>query len=358
MREKKGEIADSLASSVWSAASPKLWAEYISYCFAARAQIGDKERILNYDSAQPTEGLKLCLKDYVKICRSGYGRVFVVHGAFGSGKSQALLTLARGSSPWHPLRSIFVNVGTSASNGNQYFDALSNALYFNNNETPDRLAWGLVNTALSPSLTQTTVDALGCCDGKETVEEGKLIKILPNLDGFEDQVDKKPAIVLDNIKFVFRKGDELTDEKHAQFYTFINALFEAAYGNNVVVFLGVPNRFLAEKLVVLNGGTKIVPASVSKGEDRLAEGCWLQDEKCEDDNSKVSVVWRSTFAWTANGMRKFLNRRFRGAVDEEIIAEAARKFGDMGALRFAIEHIEESYPTLADSATVDSQDDK
>lgn len=92
----------------------------------------------------------------------------------------------------------------------------------------------------------------------------------------------------------------------------MNALFEAAYGNDVVVFLGVPNRFLVENLVLLNGGTKIVPASAFKGEDPLAEGCWLQDAKCEDDNSQVKVVWRNSFAWTANGMRNFFETMVSG----------------------------------------------
>ena len=100
---------------------------------------------------------------------------------------------------------------------------------------------------------------------------------------------------------------------------------------------------------MLNGGTKIQPATVSISSDPHDpndKNCWEHTGIC-DDGTELTTVWRRT-------MKDFLKREFRG-LPPEAIEKVAKDFGDMGLLRAAIEQLSDEYPALADSSTAASQ---
>ena len=206
-----------MVDGMWNAVSEALWKEYMAKCFVDRKQLGKVEEDLRYDKVQPTKSLISCLQDYEKVSRAlRYGRVFIVYGRHGSGKSQTLLSIACGTSPWHPNRSIFVNVGVPCWDGNTYMKELCNMLSYKG--TKFDLAWNLVEIAVNQSTTQKLGKFTQCCDGSEIADEGKLIKIVPPLADPKEQFDKKPVIILDNVKFSCTAQDNLSDpEKHADF---------------------------------------------------------------------------------------------------------------------------------------------
>lgn len=341
----KTKLEALLIDDMWNAASEALWKEYMAKCFVDREQLGQVEESLRYDKVQPTKSLILCLKDYEKVSRnSRHGRVYIVYGRHGSGKSQTLLSIARGTSGRHPNRGIFVNVGLPCRDGNTYMQELCDALSFKGKKI--KLAWSLVNIAVSQSPTQKLGDFTQCCDGREIVDEGKLIHIVPPLADPTNEFDKKPVIILDNVKFQFTEEDDLGDpEKHADFYEFIGGLYEAAHGNGVIVFLGVTNQYIAAKLAMLNGGTKIQPATVSVSSDAHDPNdinSWEHKGTCED-STKITYVWRHSLGWTKDAMNDFLKREFRG-LPQAAIEKAAKDFGDMGLLRAAIQELSNAYP--------------
>ena len=346
-----------MVNGVWSGALEVFWEEYMAYCFITRHHFGPKEEnTLHYHKCQPTESLKLCLYDYEKLCTSrlAWGKVFILYGPYGSGKSQILLTIARGAFKGNPQRSILVNAGGAARDGNGFIEKLCGLLsYDGRNE--DEFAHQLVDVARNGAYTQVARELTGCCDGVENIDEKSLIQIVPPIHRCQEKIDKKPVILLDNVKFLFAEGDKITNENHIQFNVFINALFEAAQGSGVAVFLEVSNGRLAEQLAVLNGATKIVPSTASIADNEQEPNCWKQEGTC-DDGRKLKILWRKNLGWTEATMKIFLNREFKGA-PQLSIEEAARKFGDLGCLRSAMEEITDRWPALADSATSRTHDD-
>ncbi|KAL7566771.1 hypothetical protein ACA910_019368 [Epithemia clementina (nom. ined.)] len=128
------------------------------------------------------------------------------------------------------------------------------------------LAQGLVDAALgqnSIGQRQRAIDFLGCCGSiKQLKDKGNLIHFVPPLES-TNAFDKYPVIALDNVKFNFTPTADLFDDNHSKFMEFITCLFDYAYGNQVTILLATPNWFLAEKLVVLNGTSKIVLAKAA-----------------------------------------------------------------------------------------------
>ena len=354
LQELKSKVENSMVDGVWSRASEGLWKEYMAYCFSTRQHFGPKEEnTLHYDKCQPTESLKLCLSDYVKLCTSrlGWGKVFILYGPYGSGKSQNLLTIAQGAFKGNPPRSILVNTGAGARDGNGYIEKLCSVLSYDGRSEVE-LAHQLVEVARNGAYTQVAREFTGCCDGVENIDEEGLIQIVPPIHGYQEKIDKMPVILLDSVKFLFAEGDKITNEHHIRFFLFIGALFEAAQGSGVAVFLAVSNGRVAEQLAVLNGGTKIVPATASIAKDEQEPNCWKQEATC-DDGQKLTILWRKSLGWTEATMKIFLNREFKGT-PQSSIEEAARKFGDTGCLRSAMEEIADEWPALANSATINT----
>lgn len=326
------------------------WKEYLSFCFANRAEMGKPEQVLRRDQCQPTAAVRSLLSQYKKLCRTVYAGAptLVLYGNFGSGKSQSLLTIVRGNSPWNPDRAIYVNSFGTVANGNDFLKGLSETLKFPGETNPRNLAEELVETAAKPSTAQLASDYLGCCGTVEQADEGKLILFSPPLPD-TDLFDKLPVIALDNVKFRFGKDDKLSDEAHASFLLFITTLFEYAYAEKVVVVLGISNRLLAEELVALNGTTKIVPAAASLTKD-TNDPHFVQHSVCMENDQEVNYTWRIGLGWTKETMKMFLRRQYR-TTDDEVIERAASAYGTIGNLRAAICQVEEEFPSIPTETT-------
>jgi hypothetical protein len=91
----------------WDTATEQVWKEQMAQCFKNRQRLGRIDKALRTDIARPTPSIMSCFKDYERVCTAKYSRgggTFILYGPFGSGKSQTLLTLLRGSSPLRPDR--------------------------------------------------------------------------------------------------------------------------------------------------------------------------------------------------------------------------------------------------------------
>lgn len=351
VEDLKEKVEQTIANGAFTAASVVAWREYMSHCFETRQVLGLKETTLNYEKAQPTTPLKSCFRDYKKLCvnkKNMGGKTFVMYGPWGSGKSQTILTFVRGSCPLNPERGIYVNPGGTTRSGNEYMQALSKALSFYG--SPRDLAQELVHVATNTSLRQKAASVVGCCDGIQHTDESTLISIIPPVNDTE-KFDKFPVIAIDNVKFQFKKGDSLSAQEHGDFFNFINHLFEVAHGSNVVVFLTTTNIFLAEELVILNGSTKIVPASASIAVDST-ESNWKQESKLQT-GELVTFLWRKGLGWTKETMKKFLKRDFPG-VPDDVIDVAVDSNWASGTIRSAREMVDESYPSLFSADTAKS----
>lgn len=207
------------------------WKEYLSLCFACRAEIGQQEKVLRRDRCQPTLALESLFNQYKHLCvRTRLGSpTLVLYGSFGSGKSQTLLSIVRGNSAWNPDRAIHVNFIGNAENGNEYVERLAKTLKFPGKVDPWLLASAMVEAAVEPSIGQSAGDYLGCCGGVEQLSKGELIEFFPRLDPTE-LFDKIPVIALDNVKFDFPETAKLNDKIYGAFRNFITSLFEYAYG--------------------------------------------------------------------------------------------------------------------------------
>ena len=132
-------------------------------------------------------------------------------------------------------------------------------------------------------------------------------------------------------------------------FNFVNHLFEVAHGSNVVVFLTATNIYTAEELVILNGSTKIVPASASIAVDST-ESNWNQEESKLQTGELVTFLWRKGLGWTKETMKKFLKRDLPG-VPDDVIDVAVDSNLASGKIRSAREMVSESYPSIFSADT-------
>lgn len=339
------KLKEKLENTVFDGTEKAIWREYMAHCFRTRQLLGFKEKNLNHAKAQPTEALVSRFRDYKKLCVSKAknigGKTFVLYGPRGSGKSQTVLSFVQGSCPWNPDRGIFVNPRGTTRTGNEYMEALSSALSYRGK--PRDLAEELVQIATNPSPYQQPLSAVGgCCDDIKQIDQSHFIRIVPAAPETEN-FDKFPVIALDNVKFQFNKGDSLAVKDHGDFFNFIHHLFELACGSNVVVFLTTSNLYLAEELVILNGCTKIVPASASIAVDST-EDHWLQESMLQN-GELVTFQWRKGLGWTKQSTHTFLKREFPH-VPSNLIEVAVDTYWSAGNIRGAIEMVNESYPSL------------
>ncbi|KAL7566813.1 hypothetical protein ACA910_019401 [Epithemia clementina (nom. ined.)] len=129
----------------------------------------------------------------------------------------------------------------------------------------------------------------------------------------------------------------------------ITCLFDYAYGNQVTILLATPNRFLAEKLVILNGTSKIIPTKAAI-RDRLDDPHYEQTSTLE--NSETCMYrWRYGLGWTHESIVQFLQQEFGGAVPKECLEEITSLFGTWGNIRGAILQISKAFPSLASQGT-------
>jgi hypothetical protein len=174
------------------------------------------------------------------------------------------MALVAGISAWTPERAMFIG-GDKQATGNEFARSIGKLLE-NESYFPDDMssfATDLVGIAKNQSL---MARASGyCCNSTEEVDPPTSFPIKRFNQTPSAAFDKKPMIVIDNINFSFKEGDELAGEKHVNFWTFVSNLYDEAASRGVAVFLATPNKFIAQALAVLNGG-RIEQAKASKYE--------------------------------------------------------------------------------------------
>jgi hypothetical protein len=203
------ELTKKVEHIIWDKATEQVWKERMAQCFKNRQRLGQIDMALRTDIARPTPSIVSCFEDYERICTAIYSRgggTFILYGPFGSGKSQTVLTLLRGSSHRNPDRGIMVNLAGGSESGNALIRRLCTLLNFEGGYR----ALGSLLVEIATSQTLGTRAAGYCCTSQEEIELENDIKIIP-FNEKPTQFDKMPMILLDSVDFILVECEEITN---------------------------------------------------------------------------------------------------------------------------------------------------
>lgn len=349
------ELSESALSFGAEKASDVVWKEKVAKCFKQRKFLGRHLQAIAIDGVFVSPPIVSCFQDYELVCRLGEGKTCVLYGANGSGKTSTLMALAAGMSPWAPERAIFIG-GDKQATGNEFARSIGKLLE-NESYFPDEMnafATDLVGIAKSQSLVERTSGY--CCDSTEDVDAPASFPIKRFHRTPSAEFDKKPVIVIDNINFSFKEGDELHGENHVRFWTFVSNLYDEAASQGVAVFLATPNKFIAQALAVLNAG-RIEQAKASKFDSTADHEDVKSVITCVDfQGEETTLVWRSTLGWTTKTVVTHLKQHFPSLSEDDAMYVVAEKRTDLtGDIRAALAAATEfAFPPLANSTTNES----
>jgi hypothetical protein len=163
-------------------------------------------------------------------------------------------------------------------------------------------------------------------------------------------------IVIDNINFSFKEGDELAGEKHVNFWTFVSNLYDEAASRGVAVFLATLNKFIAQALAVLNGG-RIEQAKASKYESTTDPEEVKSEMSCLNfEGEETTLAWRTTLGWATKSIVKHLKQHYPSLLEDDANYIVTEKRTNLtGDIRAALAAAKEfAFPPLANSTTNES----
>ena len=324
--------------------APLVWEEKIASWLNRGKLLGNK--VVSRDLYASPAVVSL-LKEYKLSCMEPEGKVMVLYGEFGTGKSCTLYSIVHGPAvgSWCPLKSILVTP-TESKTGNIWMGKLRNEMQYPEALKNDQFAEKLVRTAAKEKrIFEHVKEKVGKAPSPRPQIE--IYGLVVPGDSFDDE--KKPVIAIDNVEFEY-EDDQRHEEKHSEFFDFMLALKDAAHAVGVVVILGTKNLALCKALSILNGFSKISPAIVSSSKDLAAH-----DKKFHVTDSgrrrPRTLALDSTMGWSTETMEECLVFKFPG-LPRQSAKEIAQKYAGVGNIRDAVEDVRGVFEGLLGEKTL------
>lgn len=311
-------------------AAPLAWEEKIASWLNKGKLLGNKVVARDLYASPAIMSL---LKEYIITCMSRQGKVIVLYGEYGTGKSCTIHSIvqepAEGS--WCPPKRMLVTPNQGKS-GNDWMQRLRTELQYPETSDAGQFGASLIRTAAKEkSLSEKLLQKLGNTKTKGTTHPRITIHNLACPASPFDKI-KQPVIAIDNVEFPYEESERF-QKQHEDFFAFALALKDSAHAVGVVVVFATKNLALCKSISILNGFSKICPADISRSDDLASY----------DDKYKVTETDRrlprtlaldGTMGWTVESMEKCLILENPGLPTEKA-KEIANKYADVRNIRDA-----------------------